>query len=249
MSIEIQGVPLNRVISFPFRNASSVQRLLILCAVGLAGFLVPILPGLFVSGYMMGILREAVRDGRVEMPAWKEPERLLKDGFFATLIQLVYMAPGLLVLMGGFLLYFTAILFSIPLADSRDGAMPGIFLLGIIFFFVSLALGPCLMMAGAVPLPIALARYADEGRFQAAFHLRQIARALKANPLGYLGAWLVCLGILSLCYAAYYILYLSIVFCCLSFLPLIAGFAAGGPIFLAMIGLAYRQGKEVLPSS
>jgi len=249
MTVEVQGIPLNQVLTFPFRGPHALKRLLALCGLCLAGAFVPILPGLFVSGYLMLLLREAIHDGRVEMPEWKDLNRLLRDGLSSTVISLGYLLPGLVVFFGGIIFYFAILIFTIPGSRESGSTMPPTIFFAILVFFAALSLGSLLLLAGGIPLPIALARFADQGRLRAAFEFREIWRALKANPVGYLGAWIVFLGFFYLASFAYYVLYMSIVCCCFSFVPLLVGIGGGGLIFTAMIGLAYRQGLASVSKS
>jgi hypothetical protein len=245
MTVHIEGVPFNRILTFPFRDATSIKRFLVVAGLSLACFLIPILPGLFVAGYSVRILRRAIQEGKVEMPEWSDETRLLIDGLYSTVIGLVYLLPGILTLIAGFFLYFVSFMLVIPSADSADTASFLTIFIPMAILFLSICLGAGLMFLGAIPYPIALARFADEGRLGAAFQIREIFRSLKKNPAGYFGAWVVCFGLIYILYFIYLISYLSVILCCPGYLVWIIGSYGAGCVFLAMIGLAYRQGKTV----
>jgi len=243
MSLHIEGVPFNQVLVFPFRDAQSFKRFLLVAGLTLAGFLIPILPGLIVAGYSIRILRQAIREGKVEMPGWSDENRLLVDGIYSAIITLVYILPGLITLMAGFILYFVSFLMVIPSPERADTAsIFGIFI-PMIILFAGMGLGTILLFLGAIPLPVAFCRFADEGRLGAAFQIGEIFRALKKNPIGYIAAWVVCFGLVYILYVIYWIAYVTVILCCPGYILMLVGTSAAGCVFLAMVGLAYRQGK------
>lgn len=243
MTVQIQGVPLNKILTFPFQDSQSRKRLLALFGLSLAGMFIPILPGFFVAGYSIQILRQAVREGTVVMPEWKDLNRLLVDGLSAAVIGLAYLLPGIIILFCGLIIYFVSFMAIIPQSQQAESFPPITIILPMIVLFTAIGLGSLLLIAGAIPLPAALARFADEGKIGAAFQIREIGRALKANPIGYLGAWIVFLGIYTFASYLYSIMYMTMVCCCIGILFLLIGAGTGAIIFMAMVGLAYRQGK------
>jgi hypothetical protein len=243
MTVQIEGVPLNRVLSFPFSDRQAFRRFLLAAGLTLAGFLIPVLPGLFVSGYSIRILRLAIREGKVEMPDWSGENQLLMDGIYSTIISLAYILPGLITLIGGFILYIISFVLVIPSPEQADAtSVFGIFI-PMFILFASMALGLALLMLSVIPLPVALCRFADEGRLGAAFNFREIFGAVKKNPLGYIAALVVCFGLMYILYFFYLIAYMTVILCCPGYLIMLAGIPAAGIIYLAMVGLAYRQGK------
>ena len=243
MTLHIEGVPFHQVLTFPFRGSQAFKRFLIFAGLALGNFLVPVIPGLFTAGYSIKILRRAIREGRVEMPEWSEEGRLLTDGLYSMIISLAYLLPGLIVLVGGFFLYFLSFFLIMPTLEQNDSAFSFIIFLPMLILFGGMGLGTLLLMVGAVPLPVALCRFADEGRLGAAFQFGEIFRSLKKNPIGYIGAWVVMFGVFYILYFVYLIGYLTVVCCCPAYLLMLVGSAASGCIFLAMTGLAYREGK------
>jgi hypothetical protein len=245
MSLHIEGVPFNDVLSFPFRGGRAFQRYLLLAGLTLLCFVIPVLPGLFAAGYSIRILRRAIREGKAEMPEWADESRLLMDGIYSTIISWAYILPGLLVLVGGFVLYFVSFMVIIPLSEQSETFSAFYIFLPMLFLFGGLAVGTVLLALGIIPLPVALCRYADEGRLGAAFQIGEIFKALKNNLIGYIGAFVVCSGFFYILYIVYMIAYFTVVLCCPAYLLMLAATPAAGCVYLAMIGLAYRQGKTV----
>ncbi len=243
MAVQIEGVPFNRVLTFPFRGAKAIKRFLMVAVLFLACFIIPILPGLFVGGYSIRILRRAIREGLVEMPEWSDETSLLKDGIQSAVIGLAYLLPGLATLLSGFILYFVSFSLLIPSADSADSMPVGVVFIPMAILFGGMALGSLLLLLGVIPYPVAVCRFTDEGRLGAAFQLREIFTALKKNPIGYLAAWIVTFGLIYIFYFAFLLAYFTVILCCPGYLVFILGSAAAGCVFLAMTGLAYREGK------
>ncbi len=243
MSVQVQGIPFNRILTFPFRNKTAVRRSLIGIGLVLACFIIPILPGLFVGGYSVRLLRRAIREGEAEMPEWSDESGLLMDGLRSAVVGLAYLLPGLAALIASFILYFVSFAMILPgLEDPRTLSLFTPFIpLAILFIGMSLAM--VLLFAGAVPYPVALCRLADEGRLGAAFQFGEIFKALKKNPIGYIGAWIVGMGFMYIFYFIYFIGYMTVILCCPAYILFLAGAAGSGFIFLAMTGLAYREGK------
>jgi hypothetical protein len=241
--MHIGGVPFERVLTFPFRGSQSIKRFLLVAGLILASFLVPILPGVFCSGYMVRILRRAIREGKVEMPDWSDGSRLLADGFYSTIISLAYLLPGVITLIASLTLYFISFLLIMPSIEQAESSPPLLILIPMIILTVGLAAGFVFFFLGAIPLPLALCRFADEERLGAAFQIGKIFRAFSKNPAGYVIAWVVSSGLSAILYFLYLFAYLTIIFCCPGYLLMLIGSVGVGIIFLTMVGLAYRQGK------
>jgi len=103
---------------------------------------IPILPLILLAGYTLQITRQAVHGQELHLPEWEEFGRLLLDGLRASAINLVYLAPGLVVMLGGAAIYlFSAI--SLPFSATIAGpnsaqrmTMPFFFLIGMGVMFL-----------------------------------------------------------------------------------------------------------------
>jgi hypothetical protein len=241
MGVQIQGVPLNRILTFPFQDAQSFQRFLVAGGLSLTGLVIPVIPGLFVAGYSIRILRQAIRQGEVSMPEWKAWDQLLRDGLSSAAIGSVYLLPGLLAFLVGLTAYFFSFLAIIPSLEKSEATVGFLVMVPMAILLMSMTIGIVLLLAGAIPLPVALARFADKGDLGAAFQLKEVGRILRGNPVGYIGAWVVLFGLMSVTYFLYMAAYMTVVLCCLGFALSILSAFAGGIIWTAMIGLAYRQ--------
>jgi hypothetical protein len=242
MTMHVAGLPFNQVLIFPVRNARSAKRFLYVGII-LAGFLIPLLPGIFASGYSMRMLRKAVQDGEVDMPDFNDGERLLLDGLYAFLITLAYILPGILTLIGSYALYMASFFLFVPSYENVESYSFLSMVIPMAVLFFGMGLGIILLFLGSIPFPVALCRFADEGRLGAAFQFREVFGALKRNPVGYLAAWIVACGWAGIFYYVFLIGYVTVCLCCFGYLAMLVGISAAGLVFLAMVGLAYRDGK------
>jgi len=110
MTEAMATTPLRIVFQFPLRGPNWLSRFAIGCALILASSFIPIIPMLFVYGYLLQVMRQAIDGQDLVLPAWEDWGKLGIDGLRATLVGLVYMLPGMLVMFGGMVLYFVGII-------------------------------------------------------------------------------------------------------------------------------------------
>lgn len=217
-----------------------------------ANFFVPIVPALFVSGYTLQIMRQAIEGKELRLPAWNDWGKLAIDGLRATVVGLVYMLPGIVIFYGGMGLYLiSSLVFPIIAAASPENEQ-AIVLAVLIFFggmglmFVSVFLGLTLFMIGLIPLPVAMTHFVAQDKVGAAFRLGEVWALLRANPLGYLIAWVIVAGLLGVTYFLILLAYYSVILCCL--VPFVAapiGFYVS-LVSAAVFGQTYRESKALL---
>jgi hypothetical protein len=131
--------------------------------------------------------------------------------------------------------------------DSRE--FFAIMLIGFLIFFISLFVGPILLALGAIPLPVAAANMASEGKLAAAFRIRQWWPALWHNKLGYFIAFAVFLGLAAMMYFATTLIYVTMICCWLiPFLSVPAGFYLA-LVYAALFGVTFRQSIEPEPAT
>ena len=234
---------LKEVFRFPFQGKWR-DRFLVGTALTFAGFLVPIVPLIFVYGYTLQIMRQAIEGAELTLPVWDDWNKLGKDGLRGIAVSFVYLLPGALVSFGGIALY-SASMFAMPLAAGESGQGEAIFavlfLVSMVIMFLSMGVGGLLSMAGAIPAPAATSHMLAHDQLSAAFHVREWWRLLKANWLGYLAAWIVVMGVAGILYLALTILYYTLVLCCLiPFVMAPIGFYLS-LVSAALFGQAYRE--------
>lgn len=194
---------LQRLLTFPFRGPEWQSRLGIAMLVLVAGWIVPVLPWLVLTGYAVQIARRVAIEGREpELPPWTDWSAYLVDGFKVSLVRFVVALPILVFLIGGqFLAFGSAITGGIVGAsggsDMRDlGSLIAVVgsLTGFGLFFVLL---PVLLIVGLI-VPVPSMHVVVTGEVGAMFRFAEWWRILRAD----IGAWamgylvLIALGLL-----------------------------------------------------
>ena len=95
MTEAMATTPLRSVFQFPLRGPNWLSRFAIGCALILAASFIPIVPMLFVYGYALQVMRQAIDGQDLALPEWENWGKLGIDGLRATVVGLVYMLPGL----------------------------------------------------------------------------------------------------------------------------------------------------------
>jgi hypothetical protein len=253
MPQEDTSFDLRSILRFPLEGEEWSNRLVTGSLLNLAAYFIPIIPLVFVFGYLVLLMRRAIEGQKLCLPQWNDWSKLFVDGLRALLVALVYLLPGILVLFGGWALYFVAsIIF--PLMAGFAGQDNGVALaLGVTFgvfgsmaiLMLSMFLGMFLILLAFIPLPVALAHFVAKDEVAAAFHVRDWWPILKQNAIGYFGAWVVVLGLATIVGIVVNLVYLTIVLCCL--LPLLAAPLSfyGSLVSAAIFGQAYRDGAAL----
>lgn len=245
---------LKTILRFPFSSASARNSFLVGTALLWGGLFVPVLPALVVYGYVAQVMRRAIQNDELTLPAWGNWGTLAVDGLRSLVIGLVYLGPGLAVWIGGFLLYFTLWVGGIALVDtsprSPEAAWLPLIAIGAVgVLFLAMLVGTLLWVVGAIPLPAALARFVAQDRLAAAFDFGALWRLIRADGWGYLLGWVVLMGLGALTYLAFTVIYMTGILCFL------AGFAAAPfSLYLFLVGAGlfgqfYRAGLAQTPAA
>ena len=243
---------LKTLFEFPFQGPKWQSRFVVGSVLILAGFLIPIVPGIFVYGYVLRVMRQALEGEDLTLPAWEDWGGLAMDGLRGMVVSLVYFLPGMAFSFGGMALYFASS-FSFPLLmNSANGeseaalALPLLFLVSMVVMFLSMAIGLVLSLLGALPLPVATAHFVLRDKVRAAFCVREWWPLLRANKLGYFIAWVIVTGLGGILYLALIMIYYTFVLCC--FIPFLAapfGFYVS-LVGAALFGQTYRESVAIL---
>jgi hypothetical protein len=229
---------------FPLRGDRVTERFLIGSALFLASFIIPILPALFVVGYGIQVMRRATAGGAPAMHAWQDWGGMLKDGFRAWIIVMAFFLPGTIVLLFGYGAYFASFLaFSTSTGNESDAAVLLPFFLGMGSLLLSLALGSILFLLASIPLPVALAHFAAEDKFAAAFRFRQWWLILRSNLTSFLIAWVIVVGLMGVVYVLSITAYFTLVLICLLPLLLLPAYFYVMLVGASLFGDLYAEGR------
>src|SRR5574339_251003 len=142
------GFDLHELFLFPIRDQEARKHFLIGCLVILAGFFIPIVPWLLVTGYNAILIRQVLQGEKPHMVPWQSCEALLKDGLRLYGILLIYSSPLLILLVPFFLMFF-ALPFLAVLLENGESSGGG----WISFFSVLASSGAFLLV---MPLSLVL---------------------------------------------------------------------------------------------
>jgi len=241
---------LKALFKFPFQGSNWKNNFIIGTALTFANFVLPIVPALFVSGYTLRVMRQAIEGQESTLPAWDDWGKLITDGLRMTLVSLVYLLPAGLLFIGGWGLYMI-VSFTVPFLMSTGGseqatsASAGLAVLAIFGSFAimvfSMFLGSLLLVLGAIPLPVATGHFVAQDKVGAAFRVREWWPILRANKLGYFVSWVVVMGLFAVLYYLVSLAYITVILC--FFIPLLMapiGFYLS-LISAALFGQTYRE--------
>lgn len=89
----------NKSFRYVMEDKQWLSKLLIAVLMSILSFL--ILPILILQGYLVKIIRHVMGGSWDDLPVWDDWGKLLKDGFFVTLAQIIYTLPFILLFIVG----------------------------------------------------------------------------------------------------------------------------------------------------
>ncbi|MEJ5308223.1 MAG: DUF4013 domain-containing protein [Anaerolineae bacterium] len=243
---------LKRFFTFPFAGADWQKRFVIGAALILVSFFIPIIPLIFVGGYVVQVMRRAIAGQDWALPAWEDWGKLGVDGLRFAGVGVAFLLPGVLVYFGGMGLYMlSALLFPLSMQLAEAGyivytLVPLFFVISLMILFISISLGMILTLLGTIPLPMAIAYFVAQDQVGAAFRFKAWWPLLWHNKMIYLIAWALCSGLFWTMY--YCLMALSATIVLWLFIPILSA-----PILFycmlvwaAVFGEAYRESVETM---
>jgi hypothetical protein len=92
-------VDINKAIRYVPEDKQWMSKLLIAVLMSILSFL--ILPALIIQGYVVKIIRQVMGGNWDSLPEWDDYGKLLKDGFFVVVAEIVYTLPFILLMIVG----------------------------------------------------------------------------------------------------------------------------------------------------
>ncbi len=242
---------LQAAFKYPFRSPEGFSRFVVGVALLVIGVVIPILPAIFVYGYIIRVMRDIIEGGAPGMPEWKDWGRLGADGLRGLVATVVYLGPGSVVMFFGWVLYLVMYLGGVNLLQSAPQSTLGLMLifgaLGVLF--LSLFAGLCLLLIGGVPFPAALGHLAAREKLGAAFHIFEWGAVLAANRWGYFLAWMVAVGLAMLIQLVVTLVFFTIILLPLAYVVILPLSLYLVLVAAAMFAQAYREGAVRLTAS
>lgn len=247
MSDSFSVTSLRFAFKFPFQSQNWFGRFLIGAGLLFASLIIPIIPAIFVYGYLVEVMRQAIKSETLVLPEWKDWGQLGMDGLRSLAIGAVYLGPGFVILIGGWVSYMVMYFSGIALISSKSfhyvpsNQAVALMLGAMGILFLSMFVGSLLCMAGSIPLPAAIANFVAHDKLSAAFHVREWGAIVRADKWGYFISWVIVLGLTAMIYCATMLLYFTIILCFLMyFIAIPLGFYLA-LVSAAVFGKFYRE--------
>jgi hypothetical protein len=87
----------NKAFRFMFDDKQWISKLLIGAVMSVLSFL--IIPAFILQGYLVKIVRQVMDGNDSELPEWMDYGKLVRDGFFVTIGQLIWALPFILLML------------------------------------------------------------------------------------------------------------------------------------------------------
>jgi hypothetical protein len=239
---------LTALAKFPFNDPRWQTKFLIGSLLILAGYFIPFVPGIFLYGYAFQIMhRIIVEKGEPYLPEWDDWGKLFTDGGKIMGAVFIYSLPFLLLVCGGFGLFFALSIGAGAISSNPETGTPPeavLPLIGMGVWFFTITIGTILVFPLVIILPVAIGHLVATNDFAAAFRPREWWPIFKANWAGYLVSYALLLGFWMVLSFAIQILYVTIILCCLVPFILIFITMYMTVIGSVLFGQAYRAGVE-----
>ncbi len=254
MADSFSTTSLRAAFKYPFHSPEGVSRFLVGVALLLFSLFVPILPAIFVYGYVLQVMRRIIEGEPPALPEWKNWGRLGIDGLRGLVASVVYLGPGLVVLFGGGLLFMILYLSGINLINNARDVLPSGIAVMLIFgatgiLFLSLFAGFCLLLIGGVPLPMALAHMAVREKLGAAFSLFEWGAVLASDRWGYFISWVMVVGLASLIQFGVALVYFTIILIAVAYVVILPLSFYLLLVAAAVFAQVYREGAARLAAT
>jgi hypothetical protein len=247
--------PLSTLLTFPFKDPHWFKKLLILALMIFLASAVPIIPLIFVAGYMARLARRiVVEKSRPELPEWDDLGGIFRDGWRPLAVILTYMLPIIIIFS---VVWLVAFLPMMAVSSSWSGygnqsMDPGEF---VVFMLSNLAAVAGLSFAGLISLllafvlPAAAVHSVVKEKYSAAFHFKAWWPVFAANLAGFFAAFALSIGLNLAFGIVSMVLFFTVCLCC--FLPFLTyGFQAYFYVaYAALCAEAYRVGEEKATAS
>jgi hypothetical protein len=242
------GFNLNHLLVFPFQDPESRKHFLIGCLISLAGFVIPILPWLIVTGYNAILVRQVLSGEKPHLVPWENWEALFADGAKLFGIRLVYSSPLFVLMLPLFLIFFAFPFFPILLQHNDSHSAGRVFLLLVfVSMGISLLMLPLSLAIGLI-VPAAEVHRVAKDNFTAGFQVKDWWPIFKKNWGGFVVALAIVYALMMVLSFVMQIMFFTLVLICLLpiFMPAVSMYFS--LIQYVAFAQAYKDGNDRLTS-
>lgn len=183
----LNNFDLNHLLTFSVKDAEARKQFLVGSLVYLLAFIIPILPLLVITGYLVRIVRQVLRDEEAHMEPWEDWGEMLLDGAKLFAIRIVYMLP-LFILLIPFMIGMFAFPFLIESGNEIIEQMA--FLFPLLFMATFMLVIPISFGFGLL-IPVAEIHSVEKNELPAGFHIRACWAIFRVNWGGFLLAFVI----------------------------------------------------------
>jgi len=244
-------------LSYAFKSPRWQSKIAIGAALSFANHVIPILPGILLTGYSAKIMRNMIEeDAEPSLPEWDDWGNLFILGFKVFAAAFVYMLPAIVFLIIGYIFMMFPAFLSPFLISSDSASNESLSLTFVVIEMIGLFAGMFLFGIGFllyIPLgfilPPALAHVAAKDSFAAAFRIKEWWAILRANLGGFVAALVVVSGIYLVVILIVEVFYFTIILCVLMPIALSISIAYISVVAAAAVADAYRVGAQNLAAA
>ena len=238
----LSNFDLNYLLTFPIKDTNARKQFLIGALVYLLAFIIPILPILVITGYMVQIVRQVMRNEQPHMEPWGNWQEMFIDGAKLFAVRMVYMLPFFILFIP-----FTIGMFAFPfLAASGDKTLEQIaYLFPLLSIGVLALLMPVSLIIGLL-VPVAEIHSVANSEISAGFQVRAWWAILRANFGGFLLALAISFAVSFALMLITQFAMMTLILICL--LPLIMPIISMYMMLVTFtaFAMAYKSGLEKL---
>jgi hypothetical protein len=181
------NVDINHLLVFSVKDAEARKHFLIGTLVYLLAFIIPILPLLVITGYMVRIVRQVLRGEKPHMEAWDNWQEMFLDGARLFVIRLVYMLPFFILFIPFFLGMFA---FPFLIESGNENLEKIAIFFPLLFMAVFMLIMPLSIAVGLL-IPVAEIHSVAENEIAAGFQIRAWWAIFRKNWGGFLLAFVI----------------------------------------------------------
>jgi hypothetical protein len=244
MSESLSTKSLQSILAFPFKDPDWTGKFFTAVGLTFASGIVPLIPALFVNGYIYRIMHNVIVDfEEPSLPEWTDWGKLLSDGWRMFAVTFLYQLPMILIAMIGFGFYFASFIGMAATEGSDPNSAVGFFVLfPIAVLIITMFTTTLLLILTFCLLPAAISHTVAHDSFKAGFDFTGWWKVMRANLGGFGVALLILFGLFSVMYLAGSLFYSTIVLMCLMFIIPMVGMVYIELVGAVLIGQAYREG-------
>ncbi len=214
---------LKAVFAYPFQDEAWKNKFLIGSLIIFSGFIIPLIPFIFLYGYMAQIMhRIIVQKGSPYLPEWDDWGKLFIDGAKLLGAVFVYILPLLVVMFAGMFIFFFSVGFSGTLIAAAEqsgqeaGGLAAVLpILGTLSMLLLCGLTMLYAIGIGLLMPAIIGHVIATDDIMAAFRVGEWWAIFKANIGGFLIAYVIIMAISTALSFGLQLLYITIILCCL----------------------------------